>query len=256
MAIRVTCPNCHTRFDVSEKFAGKEGPCPKCKSKIRVPDLSEQVVIHEPQPAGPRDTKGGYLLKPIRREETSLSSVQIALIVLSVVGFLMAALILRLVLADDISKFPLWLLVVAAIVMAPPLAFVGYHLLRDQELGAFGVRELRKRVLICTPIYALLWLALPIAYFAFSESYGLGSWLTAVIAMLGLGGLAGMFLFDLDYILGLVHYGMYLLVCLIGRWIAGIGFLPTDAGTPVRRTTTGALWDQLNEAMVQLLATL
>ena len=29
MPIRVTCTGCHARFDVSEKFAGKEGPVPK-----------------------------------------------------------------------------------------------------------------------------------------------------------------------------------------------------------------------------------
>ena len=35
MAIDVTCPSCHTRFQVSDKFAGKSGPCPKCKNTIR-----------------------------------------------------------------------------------------------------------------------------------------------------------------------------------------------------------------------------
>ena len=27
----------HTRFKVSDKFAGQEGPCPKCKAKIKIP---------------------------------------------------------------------------------------------------------------------------------------------------------------------------------------------------------------------------
>src|SRR6476661_3159539 len=30
MAIAVVCPSCHARFQVQDKFAGKEGPCPKC----------------------------------------------------------------------------------------------------------------------------------------------------------------------------------------------------------------------------------
>jgi len=238
MAIRVTCTQCHTRFDVSEKFAGKEGPCPKCKTKIRVPALSEEVVIHAPTPSGPRDSKGGYLLKPIRRQETQLSSVQIALIVASIVGFLAAALLLRLVIGDP-AKFPFWLIIVSAIGAVPPLAYVGYHLLRDQELGCFETSNLRLRVLICTPIYALLWFAFPIAYIAFNDSYSLGSWLVAITGMLAIGGLAGMYLFDLEYILGLIHYGLYLLTCLIGRWLAGLGFLPADAPSARPRTTTG-----------------
>lgn len=240
MAIRVTCTQCHTRFDVSEKFAGKEGPCPKCKTKIRVPALSEEVVIHAPAPSGPRDSKGGYLLKPIRRQETELTPVQIALIVASIIGCLAAALLLRFVIAGDASQFPFWLLLLAAIGAVPPLAYVGYHLLRDQELGTFETSNLRLRVLLCTPIYAALWLAFPLAYIAFDDSYGLGSWLTAITAMLGLGGLAGMYLFDLDYLFGLIHYGLYLLTCLSGRWLAGLGFLPAENPTTRPRTTTGA----------------
>ena len=30
MAITVTCPGCHKKFVVSEKFAGKSGPCKYC----------------------------------------------------------------------------------------------------------------------------------------------------------------------------------------------------------------------------------
>lgn len=241
MAIRVTCTQCHTRFDVSEKFAGKEGPCPKCKTKIRVPSLSEEVIIHAPTPSGPRDSKGGYLLKPIRRQETELTGVQIALIVGSIIGCLAAALILRFVIGGDPSKFPFWILIGGAIAAVPPLAYVGYHLLRDQELGTFETSNLRLRVLLCIPIYAALWLAFPIAYIAFNDSYSLGSWLTAVTAMLGLGGLAGMVLFDFDYIFGLIHYGLYLLTCLTGRWLAGLGFMPSEIPSSNRpRTTTGA----------------
>ena len=239
MAIRVTCPKCHARFEVSEKFAGKEGPCPKCKGKIKVPALDEQVVIHEPTVTGPRDSKGGFILKPIRRQETVLNGVQIALICAGIVGFLMIALVLRLMLAEDVSQFPIWLLAVAAVVLAPPLIYIGYHVLRDQELGTFNVPELRQRVGMTTVIYSLLWLALPLASYAFNNDYSLGSWLVAIVAMLGIGSVAGMLLLELDYFLGLIHYGMYLLVGLIGRWIAGIGFLPTNQGMPTpRRTTT------------------
>ena len=48
MAINVICPGCHTRFKVSDKYAGVEGPCPKCKVKIKIPEKSDEVVIHTP----------------------------------------------------------------------------------------------------------------------------------------------------------------------------------------------------------------
>src|SRR5690242_13692422 len=57
--IAVVCPSCHARFQVSEKFAGKEGPCPKCKQKITVPALGEEVKIHGPEEyEGAKDAKG------------------------------------------------------------------------------------------------------------------------------------------------------------------------------------------------------
>jgi hypothetical protein len=37
MPIQVTCPGCKAQFNVSEKFAGKKGPCPKCKAVITIP---------------------------------------------------------------------------------------------------------------------------------------------------------------------------------------------------------------------------
>lgn len=240
MSIRVTCPSCHTRFNVSEKFAGKEGPCPKCKGMIRIPALSEEVIIHAPADAGPKDSKGQSIIKPIRRKDTVLSGVQIALIVCSIVAFLLVALILRFVLSEDVANFPHWLLIAAPIIMAPPLAYVGYHLLRNQEMGVISSSELGVRVAIGSAIYALLWLAFPLAYYAFNNEYGLATYLTAIPAMLAIGGVAGMYCFDLEYMMGLVHYGMYFVVCLVGRWIAGLGFLPSaeTVGAPRIRTTS------------------
>lgn len=39
MPIAVSCPSCKTKFTVSDKFAGKQGPCPKCKAPITIPAL-------------------------------------------------------------------------------------------------------------------------------------------------------------------------------------------------------------------------
>ncbi len=238
MSIRVTCPKCHTRFNVSEKFAGKEGPCPKCKGVIKIPALDEQVVIHAPDTSGPKDSKGRSILKPLRRSDTVLSGVQITLIAACIIGFLAAALVVRLMMSADVRQISYWMLGIAALVIAPPLCYVGYHLLRNQEMGIYPVSETRARVAICSVIYVALWALFPLACYAFNNDYSLGSWLTASIAMLGIGGVAGMYSFDLDYILGLVHYGMYFAIGLIGRAIAGLGFLPSNTGIRRVRTTT------------------
>lgn len=231
MAIRVTCPKCHTRFNVSDKFAGQTGPCPKCKTKIKVPKKTEQVVIAEPE-IGPKDSKGRRILDPIRRKDTKLSSVHITLIACGVVGFLLCALVLNIMVPDK-STISIWILAVSALLIAPPIAYAAYTFLRDQELGSFFGKELWVRVLACGAIYALLWLAMPLGKFAFSDSYELGSWVLALVLMLGIGAGTAMLSLDFSYLTGMLHYGMYLGLCIVGRLLAGIGALPGSVGAPV-----------------------
>lgn len=95
MAIDVTCAACKTRFQVSDKFAGKQGPCPKCKAIITVPSKKDEVVIHAPEGSGPKDSKGQLVLKPIARKETRLTPINIGIIVGSVILVLMVSLALR-----------------------------------------------------------------------------------------------------------------------------------------------------------------
>jgi predicted Zn finger-like uncharacterized protein len=223
MPIRVTCPSCHTRFNVSDKFAGKEGPCPKCKKTIRVPDASEEVKVHERE-VGPKDSKGRAILKPIARQETKVSSVQLTIIIAGIVMFFVLSLVMRLMIVPE--DFPQWLLMLSAVVIAPATAFAAYTFLRNQELGTIPRDELIKRIAACSIIYALLWFAMPLAKYAFNDRYEMGSWMVALVAMLALGGATGMFSMDFDYLFGLIHYGLYLVICLLGRVIAGIGILP------------------------------
>ena len=77
MPIPVTCPGCLARFTVSDKYAGKQGPCPKCKQTITVPDKSQEVVIHAPENYGPKDAGGRPVLKPIKRVEFTPNGFQI-----------------------------------------------------------------------------------------------------------------------------------------------------------------------------------
>lgn len=229
--IRVTCAKCHTRFNVSEKFAGKEGPCPKCKTKIKIPAKTDQVVVHEPEMSGPKTKTGESVLNPIRRKEVKLTGVHITLIVSLIVLFLLCALVFNFTFPDK-HAFPSWILWFSAIVMGPPICLAGYFMLRDQDFAGYVGKELWMRVLICSGIYALLWFAMPLGKYAFGDSYETGSWIFALIIMAGGGAAAGMLSFDTDYLMGLVHYGLYLTLCIVGRFIAGIGILPGWLGKP------------------------
>ena len=43
MAIKVLCPGCRTLFTVSDKFAGRTGPCPKCKAPFLVEKITKKL---------------------------------------------------------------------------------------------------------------------------------------------------------------------------------------------------------------------
>ena len=256
MSIRVTCVKCHTRFNVSDKFAGKKGPCPKCKTTIKIPSKDEQVVVHEPELAGPKSITGEAILKPIQRKEVKLNSIHITLIVALLVLFLVCALVFRFAIPEA-ADFPMWLLWISAFVIAPPICFAGYFMLRDTELDGYIGKELWTRVLICSAVYAVLWFAMPVGKYAFSDNYESGSWILALIIMGGAGATAGMLSFDVDYMMGLVHYGLYLTMCLVGRFLAGIGILPgwldqPAAGGAGRRAATEFIAENADLLMANL----
>ena len=97
MSIIVVCQNCLQRFKVSDKFAGKKGPCPKCKTILRVPLKEEEVKVHsaEETQQGPRGKSGELVLKPIAREKTQLGKGTWIAIGAGVVALPVLALILR-----------------------------------------------------------------------------------------------------------------------------------------------------------------
>jgi hypothetical protein len=220
MPINVVCPGCKKRFAVSDKFAGKQGPCPKCKTMIRVPDKTEEVVIHAPEDFGPKDSKGRAVLKPIARRETKVSLLLTGAIVAAALAVLVVAWMFR---SPDGDVPPL-LLVVGALGLAPGLVWGGYAFLRDDELEAFQGRELWIRVGACSLVYALLWALVPLI-----TQYGLRLEQLELIHMafiapvlVGLGAFTAYVSLDFDFGVGALHYGLYLTVTVLLRLILGL----------------------------------
>lgn len=209
MPIQVTCAKCLTRFSVNEKFAGKKGPCPKCKAEITIPTLAEQVVVHAPDD-GPKDSTGKSVLKPIKRTETEVTRRGLAISAAAVLGALLLALGMRLT-----GGTPVELRVIIAILLAPPLVWVGYTITRDSELEPYRGRELWNRVAIVSAIFSALWLiyvwvtpyVLDIDY---ASEMGLMSSGITLVVMLSLGALAAMVAFELEFVGGLTIAGIYI----------------------------------------------
>jgi hypothetical protein len=217
MPISIVCPGCKKRFTVSEKFAGQEGPCPKCKETIKIPELGDQVVVHAPEDAGPKDAKGRAVSKPILREETKFSPKIAAAIAGGVVLVLVLAIILR------GSANPI-ILAFGALLLAPPLVLGGYSFLRNDELEPYLGKELLVRALSCGAAYAFLWGV----YWWVPWALGLenGFQITQLLYILPplvmAGGFAAFASLDLDYSMGLIHYGFYLLVTAALCFVMGV----------------------------------
>jgi hypothetical protein len=57
MPITFQCPHCELSLTVKDHFAGRTGPCPKCKNKITVPGSAE-AMPKGPPADGPEDRNG------------------------------------------------------------------------------------------------------------------------------------------------------------------------------------------------------
>jgi hypothetical protein len=222
MPIQVTCPKCFKRFQVSDKFAGKTGPCPNCKNQIRVPDKSEEVVIHVPDDGVPKDRSGQSVLKPLERTETVVTRKGMLITGGSILAAIGVAIAFRLT-----GGAPVWAAVAGAILLAPPLVWAGYTFVRDSELAPYTGTDLRNRVLIASAAFALLW-----AVYAFVPSYlndlespSQMSFLAFGIIfsiMLVIGAFASVGAFELEFTSGLAHAGLYLIVTMVLALISGI----------------------------------
>ena len=206
MPLTVVCPGCKKRFTVSEKFAGQKGPCPKCKVEIEIPALGDQVVVHAPESATLKDSKGQSVSKPILREETRFSPK----VAIGVGAAALVVLVLALILRQS-ESIPAPIPILGAILFAPPLALGGYTFLRSDELEPYTGQDLWIRVSACAASYAFLWGAY---WFVSSqlELQDIYQLLIIVVPIVLAGGFAAYASLDLDYLMGLVHYAFYLLV--------------------------------------------
>lgn len=228
MPIQVTCAKCLTRFSVNEKFAGKKGPCPKCKAEITIPTLSEQVVIHAPSDGAPKDSKGESILKPIKRKETEVTTRGIAIAASAIIGAILFAIAMRMT-----GGTPVIARIIVALILAPPLVWIGYAITRDSELEAYSRDELWPRVGIVSAVFAALWLVyvyIPPYVLDLDYAYEmslLSSGITLVF-MMGIGSIAAMIAFELEFIGGLTIAGIYFAPTLL---LAILGAVPLVTAT-------------------------
>ena len=234
MPIQVTCRNCLKRFQVSDKFAGKTGPCPSCKKPIQIPAADEEVVIHAPRDDSPKDSTGQSVLKPIVRKETDVTRRGLFVTVGAVIAVFAMAIFFRL---SDESGAPFWAQLVGLIALAPPLVWSGYSFLYDQEREPYYGQELWTRVLICSGIFVVLWCVygfVPTYLSDLNEAAEMSYTMfgCSLCAMIALGALASAGTFEIEYVSGVIHAGLYFIAIVLLAFASGMtlaGQIPPEA---------------------------
>ena len=222
MSIIVVCTECRKSFKVNDKFAGKSGPCPNCKHTLRVPEKSEEVKVHTPEQfaGGGRSKTGKLITKPIVRTNAKFQPVTTALIIAAVLVTLVVTWTMGGLLRDNAAASAIGLLLIS-----PPLVFAAYEVLRDDELEPYRGAPLYIRLTVCGTTYVILW-----GIFAILVSRGLitgelWNWMLVLPPLIVAGGLVAMAALDLDFGNAMFHYGCYLMVTLVLRWVAGMTWI-------------------------------
>lgn len=234
MPISVVCPSCQARFSVSEKFAGKQGPCPKCKKTITVPQPVEEVKIHAPEDFSggattvAKDKKGRSVLKPIAREKLVVSTKQYALWSGLVVGSLIAGFVVRMMWPDGTA--PVVVLALGAYFLAWLVAYPAYAVFRDRELEGLSGMQLLQRIAIVATLYAAAWGALAVVQGVFFPA-GLNIVQLLIIAPAPcmIAALACHAVLELELGPAVMHFVFYLAVTVIFRLIVGLPAVPLAA---------------------------
>ena len=225
MPIAVICPGCHKRFNVSDKFAGKKGPCPECKTVISIPDKSEEVVIHAPEQFGPKGASGEAVLKPIERQETKFTRTAVVGTVAFAILVPLIALLLRFTVNLEDDTLRRSVLGLGAFLIAPPIVLLGYTFLRDDELEPYAGQALWLRVAICSAVYAVTWglYLYVVTMLGFESAPELPHLVYLVPGLVVCGAIAALATLDLESILAAVHYCFYLGISVVLRLIMGLG---------------------------------
>lgn len=246
MPIPVVCPGCKASFSVSDKFAGKQGPCPKCKTPITIPKLTaakpaEEIKIHAPEEAtgGPKGSSGRPVLKPITRTDVKLNPYVAGGIVVGIIGLYLLAWFLGdfvkrpyplepAVLRDQAVAAPYYKAIYTAyairavvlMLISLPVVWAGYMILRDDELDPFRGRALWTRVGICFAVYMLIWGV----YALLPADYVLSWYVMAMVAipMFLIGFTAAYFCFEFDPTSAGVHFLFFVVVTLMLGATAGL----------------------------------
>ncbi len=210
MAIDVICPGCHKRFQVSEQFAGKKGPCPGCKTIIEIPKLEDVVVIHEKQ-----TTRGGAPAKldSIKRTKTTANKFELFASLVSLTLGLAVAIAGTFVIPDDSNAPGILISGLAGSFFGIGTSLLGYIVLRNPELEIVNDRKTILKVAGIGLLYAVLWriqVMITNETLTLEDGLILPGVLVLAIALTVVASFLSMLLLEFEFAQGLIHTSLFI----------------------------------------------
>ncbi|MCL2305789.1 MAG: hypothetical protein FWC43_10640 [Planctomycetaceae bacterium] len=219
MSISVVCPGCFKRFQVSEQFAGKKGPCPNCKTIIEIP--KEQVIVHAPDEivSGGKTIKKRTILTPLARLNIEYQLKDLLLVSGgSLAVFLLATLLGRFGLGSNVLGF------LGLLLIAFPLVFFGQRLLKDaDDLLFVEVSAVLRKCAICSGAYVFLW----VCFELLAKYMEVGGVFIAIylVPFALFSFFVAHIVFDFDFAKGLFHYLVFFIPVVLLRGLLGLHWI-------------------------------
>ena len=226
MAITVTCPGCHKKFVVSEKFAGKSGPCKYCKTIIKIPNevpAAEKVVIHggDAFASGGKNAEGKLVLKPLERGEKKFDRVRTIVITIGILG----ALVATFVLGKFIDLNENFLIAAAGLCIVTPVIVGGLYPLvkKDEMLESIHGFDFYWRTGVISLVYVGTWGALSyLINIGTISNQSPAMWAICSIILAAFGTFMCMCFYELEWGSAAFHTLAFILITLLLRYLAGI----------------------------------
>ena len=232
MSLHVICSGCLKRFQVGERFAGMQGPCPNCGTVIVIP--KESVKLHGTEDTGPEQKKQQRrVIRTIPRFDLEFDPVQAKYYVSGVFGVLLVTFLLGCM--PMYAFFRSLLGTLGLCLIAFPLALFGYQALRDREqIFAFTGEELYRRAGITAAGYVILWFGFEYCLAA-TQADGLIAWFY-LAAFATLATLLAHPILEMKMPDAFLHYWLFGFSVVLLRFLIGFGWFWEASGL-IRHST-------------------
>ena len=207
-----------TQFEVSDRFAGKKGPCPKCGHIIEIPKVNVTIVSPDELVVDGKKVQNPDHVRPIEQKSYSFTASAVIVNLAVLTAVLAVALVFHFVHAPFLAV-PVGIALVLAV--AYPLMKYGYMTFRDpNDLEIFLGGQLGKKSILGAAVLLALWLVYELVLLYMNPG---GMALAYLIPVAVFAAFVPVVIFDMDFSDSLAVAVVFLLAVILLRGLMFTG---------------------------------